>query len=90
MTQEPSFYNQHIPQSEYRNKKEKTPEDRQLMEVGVSSLDVSSKAVKQELKEKIESMSDLIVSVLMPDDFDQQASVDDFLKDMYKKLGIMS
>ena len=83
-----SYFTHKIPQSEYRNVKEKTSEDRVKLDTNLDPLNIKDKEIKKGLKEKIEKELMPLFTNLFPDDHHIKILEGPLLKKIYKKLDL--
>ena len=83
-----TYFTHKIPQSEYRNLKEKTEEDRTKIDTDIPELNIKNDSVKTALKEKIQAELLPIFTNFFPDDNHTKVLEGPFLNRLYKKLGL--
>jgi hypothetical protein len=89
MSQKKAFYNEHIPQNEYRriSSKERL-KDRQLFDTTLPKLTASA-AEKKALIEKITEEHYHLTAALLPQSIQASLQTDLYLKPIFKALGLV-
>ena len=82
------YFNYKIPQSEYRNAKEKTNEDRIKIDTSITKLNIKNEADKEALKEKIKESLLPIFTNFFPDNHHIEIMDGSYLGQLYKKLNL--
>ena len=68
MGKKESFYYQQIPQSEYRNAKDKTAEDRTTLEADLQDLGLTDEELKEGVRDKVKECANRFASMLLPEE----------------------
>ncbi len=88
MTDTPSFYQDHVPQSEYRRELSKI-RDRQSVDTDVKPLIGLSPELKQLMMQKIEDESDRLATILLPPSCIKTLQKSEFLTPIFRDLGLL-
>ena len=82
------YFNYKIPQSEYRNAKEKTNADRIKIDTSLPKLNIKNEADKDALKAKIKESLLPIFTNFFPDNHHIEIIDGSYLGQLYKKLNL--
>ncbi len=90
MTDKKAFYSEHIPQNEYRriDSKERL-KDRQKFDTDLQKLQISDKALKQDLVEKIKEEHRHLLGALLPQSIMKSLDETVYLNPILDRLGLL-
>ena len=81
-----SFYQDHVPQSEYRRTGEK--KDRVALDLVLSKMSVTDPQLKRALIQKIEEETDKMATLLLPESVVKNLNKKAFIPGILKELGL--